>query len=56
MLALTDDTLAEIVKRVQSGMGVEAALAELNIDSNIGMAWLKAHPTARADLAAAKAQ
>lgn len=45
----------DLLYRVGNGEGVEAILASMGIDSNVGTQWLKDHPSARGDIAAAKA-
>lgn len=52
---MTDDQLAELVRRVGGGEGVEAIIASMGLDSNRTCDWLKKHQTARSRINAAKA-
>lgn len=51
---MSEAQLTELIGRVASGEGVEAILASMGIDSNIGCNWLKKHADAAAQIAAAK--
>jgi len=51
---MTEADLEVIVQRVSQGEGVEAILASLGIDSDLGCQWLKDHPEAKGRIQAAK--